>query len=51
MQAIKDAIDVGFRLFDTAFIYGNGDVVGRAINENISEGVVKRDEILIVGKL
>lgn len=51
VQAIKDAIDVGFRLFDTAFLYGNEDIVGQAISEKISEGVVKRGEIFIVGKL
>lgn len=51
LQAIRDAIDVGFRLFDTAFLYGNEDTVGQAISEKISEGVVKRDEIFIVGKL
>ncbi|CRL07545.1 CLUMA_CG020510, isoform A [Clunio marinus] len=51
VQAIKDAIDAGYRLFDTAFLYGNEDIVGQAISEKITEGVVKRDEIFIIGKL
>lgn len=51
MQAIKDAIDVGYRLFDTAFLYGNEDVVGQAISEKIAEGVVTRDDIFIISKL
>lgn len=51
VRAIKDAIDAGYRLFDTAFLYGNEEIVGRAISEKINEGVVKREELLIVGKL
>jgi aldehyde reductase len=51
VDAIKCAIDVGFRLFDTAFLYGNEDIVGQAITEKIAEGVVTRDEMFIVGKL
>ena len=49
--AIKDAIDAGYRLFDTAFLYGNEGIVGQAISEKISEGVVTRKEIFIVAKL
>lgn len=51
LKAIKDAIDSGYRLFDTAFLYGNETIVGQAITAKINEGVVKRDEITIVGKL
>lgn len=50
-QAIKDAIDAGYRLFDTAFLYGNENIVGEAITEKITDGVVQRDEIFIIGKL
>lgn len=51
VQAIKDAIDAGYRLFDTAFLYGNEEIVGQAIAAKIDEGAVTRDEISIVGKL
>lgn len=51
VQAIKDAIDAGYRLFDTAFLYGNEDVVGQAIADKVAEGVVRRDELFIVSKL
>jgi aldehyde reductase len=51
VEAIKTAIDAGYRLFDTAFLYGNESDVGQAIADKIYEGVVKRDEIFIVGKL
>lgn len=51
IEAIKDAIDAGYRLFDTAFLYGNEDIVGFAVGDKIAAGVVARDEIFIVTKL
>lgn len=41
-QAVKDGIDIGYRLIDTALVYGVEPEVGEAINEKIKEGVVKR---------
>lgn len=41
-QAVKDGIDIGYRLIDTALVYGIEPEVGEAINEKIKEGVVKR---------
>lgn len=38
-------------MFDTAFLYGNENVVGQAISEKIAEGTVTREEIFLVGKL
>ncbi|XP_044258109.1 aldo-keto reductase family 1 member B1-like isoform X1 [Tribolium madens] len=50
-QAIKDAIDIGYRLFDCAYIYKNEKEIGEAIREKIKEGVIQRDSIYIVNKL
>lgn len=48
---MKHAIDVGYRHFDTAFLYGNEREVGEAIREKIADGTVNRENIFIVTKL
>jgi len=46
-QAVVTALEVGYRLFDTAASYQNEDAVGRAVR---SSGV-PRDELFITTKL
>ena len=45
------ALRDGYRLIDTARIYGNEDGVGRGIRRAIEEGYVTREEIFVTTKL
>jgi aldehyde reductase len=53
VRAIKAAVKVGYRHFDTAYIYGNEAAVGQAIRESIDEsnGALKREDFFICTKL
>ena len=50
-KAVREAIKLGYRHFDCAFIYGNEKEIGQAIADAIGEGEVKRNELWITSKL
>lgn len=50
-QAIKDAIDAGYRHIDTAYLYGNEKEVGNAIRAKIAEGVIRREDVFVTTKV
>ena len=47
LEVIKIALKVGYRLIDTAQVYGNEEIVGQAIKES----GISREELFIVTKL
>ncbi len=48
---IIEAVKVGYRHIDCAYIYNNQAAIGHAINEVIGQGLVKREELWITSKL
>ncbi|WP_284615297.1 aldo/keto reductase [Aquabacterium humicola] len=54
IAAIRDAIALGYRLFDTAEMYGEGGaetVLGQAIADALRAGDVSRDQLFVVSKV
>ena len=45
------ALKAGFRLIDTASVYGNEAGVGRGLQRAIDEGIVTREEVFITTKM
>lgn len=50
-QAVVEAIRAGYRHIDCASAYGNEPEVGNAIQQMISEKVIRRDELWVTSKL
>lgn len=50
-QTIRTALEIGYRHFDCAFIYGNEEEIGSAITDAIKNNEVKREDLWITSKL
>jgi diketogulonate reductase-like aldo/keto reductase len=54
IASIRTALELGYRLIDTAEMYGEGgaeEVVGAALKDAIRAGDVRRDEVIVVSKV
>jgi diketogulonate reductase-like aldo/keto reductase len=54
VKAVREAITLGYRLFDTAEMYGEGGaetVLGQAIGEALRSGDVRREALFVVSKV
>ncbi len=49
--AVKEAIRLGYRHIDCAFIYGNEVEIGQALSESFAASIVTREEMWITSKL
>ncbi len=54
IAAVRSAIEMGYRLIDSAEMYGEGgaeEVVGQAVAEALRAGDVRREELFVVSKV
>jgi len=50
-KAVREAINIGYRHFDCAHIYGNEAEIGTAFADAFKTGEVKREELWVTSKL
>ena len=50
-RAVIQAVEAGYRLIDTAELYGNEEAVGEAVKELVDRGIVKRKDLFITTKV
>ena len=49
-KALETALDLGYRLIDTAMVYMNEKIVGEVLNARFDAGKLKREDIFITSK-
>ena len=49
--AVRTALDIGYRLIDTASVYGNEAEIGNVLHEYLSKGKLKREDVFITTKV
>lgn len=54
IASVRTALELGYRLIDTAEMYGEGgaeEVVGAALNDALRAGDIRRDDVVVVSKV
>ena len=51
VQAVKDALEIGYRHIDSAEVYKNEKEVGQALHAQIAAGIVKREDVFVTTKV
>ena len=50
-EVVEEAIDAGYRHFDTAWLYNTEEGVGIAVQNKLKQGVIKREDLFITTKV
>ena len=50
-EAVRGALEVGYRLVDCASVYGNEPEIGQVFASAFADGVVGRDDLFVMSKL
>lgn len=50
-RCVREALEVGYRLIDTAQAYGNEEGVGAALRSAVADGVVEREDVFLTSKI
>jgi diketogulonate reductase-like aldo/keto reductase len=48
---MNDALEAGYRHFDTAFVYFNENMIGDILHKWLTSGKIKREELFITTKV
>lgn len=48
---LREAFKLGYRHIDTAVVYGNHKIIGKALTTIFKEGLVKREDLFITTKI
>ena len=48
---VEQAIEEGYRHFDTAYLYQTEKAVGKAVRAKIDAGLIKREDVFITSKV
>lgn len=51
MDAVRHALELGYRHIDTAFLYRNESLVGKVLGEFVGARKVQREQVFIVTKV